>query len=593
MSHYQAPIKDILFLLNSVFERSALSDIPELADFSPDLIGAVLEEAGKFATGVLAPLNSAGDQQGCRFDAGQVRTADGWIDAYKQFCDGGWMGLALPEAYGGQALPSFIAMPVNEMWNSANLSFEMLHTLTQGGSEILLSVGTEAQKARYLEQLVSGNWTVAMALTEPAAGSDLGAITTRAIPCEDGSYQIKGQKIFISYGEHDVAENIIHLVLARTPDAPQGSRGISLFAVPKYRINADGNLGDANDVACISIEHKTGLHGSPTCSMSYGDKNACFGELIGTENRGLAAMFILMNAARLSTGLQGVAIGEMGYQRALEYAQERVQGTDIETGKKRVAIVEHPDVARMLLGIRSQVMALRSLAYLIAARIDQAELSKNEQTRQRMSSSVALLTPVFKAFATESANLMAGTTIQIFGGMGFVEETGVAQLMRDSRITTIYEGTTGIQAKDLLFRKIVADKGAALNELLSEIKEDGETLAGTGNFTTLAETLLGSCREVACMSERVVHAEQDDQLSLHAGSLPMLEAIGILCCSWQLGRMALAAHQKLVAGDDPVYHGNLVALTRFYFAHFTPRLQSLAQTFYQADAGLKDYQFAV
>ncbi|MDY0206578.1 MAG: acyl-CoA dehydrogenase [Pseudomonas sp.] len=592
MSHYQAPVKDIMFLLNNVFELSELSELPALADFSPDLIGAVLEEAGKFATGVLAPLNSVGDQQGCSFDDGQVSTADGWIDAYKQFCDGGWMGLALPEAYGGQGLPNFIAMPVNEMWNSANLSFEMLHTLIQGGSEIFLSLGTDVQKARYLEQLVSGNWTVAMALTEPAAGSDLGAITTRAILNEDGSYQIKGQKIFISYGEHDVAENIIHLVLARTPDAPPGGRGISLFAVPKYRINADGGVGELNDVACMSIEHKTGLHGSPTCSMSYGDNNACFGELIGTENRGLSAMFILMNAARLSTGLQGVAIGEVGYQRALEYAQERVQGTDI-TGKKRVPIVEHPDVARMLLSIRSQVMGLRSLSYLIAARIDKASLSKNEQTRQSMNSSVALLTPVFKAFATESANLMAGTTIQIFGGMGFIEETGVAQLMRDSRITTIYEGTTGIQAKDLLFRKIAADKGAALSDLLAEITQDAEVLASIDSFTSLAEVLQGICAEVARMSERVVQAEQDDQLGLYAGSLAMLEAIGILCCSWQLGCVALTAHQKLQEGDDPAYHENLIALTRFYFAHFTPRVLSLTQTFFQADAGVKDYQFSV
>jgi alkylation response protein AidB-like acyl-CoA dehydrogenase len=593
MGHYQAPLKDMLFVLNDVVERTGLSYIPELADFSPDLVCAVLEEAGKFASGVLAPLNAIGDQQGCRFDAGQVQTADGWKEAYKQFCEGGWMGLALPDTYGGQALPQFIAMPVNEMWNSANLSFEMLHTLIQGGSEILLSVGTEAQKARYLEQLVSGNWTVAMALTEPNAGSDLGAISTRATPCGDGSYQIKGQKIFITYGEHDVAENIVHLVLARTPDAAAGSRGISLFAVPKYRINADGSLGDANDVACVSIEHKTGLHGSPTCAMSYGDHDACFGELIGTENRGLAAMFILMNAARLSTGLQGVAIGEMGYQRALEYALERVQGADMETGKRRVAIVEHPDVARMLLGIRSQVMALRSLAYLIAARIDKAELAADEPTRWRMNASVALLTPVFKAFATESGNLMAGTTIQVFGGMGFVEETGVAQLMRDSRITTIYEGTTGIQAKDLLFRKIAADKGAALHELLSEITQDAEALAAVDGFTALAETLHGACREVERMGQRVVQADQNEQLGLHAGSVPMLEAMGILCCSWQLARVALAAQQKFLAQEDPAYHGNLVALARFYFAHFSPRVQSLAQTFFQADAGLQDYQFTV
>lgn len=584
MSLYQAPLKDIQLLVENALTKTELAELPTMADFDTELVNAVLEEAGKFAAGELAPLNRMGDIQGCRFEDGKVMTPDGWKNAYRQFCDAGWMGLALPAEFGGQSLPRFIAQPVNEMWLSANLAFIMFHALTQGGSEILMHFGSDEQKARYLEPLISGRWTLAMSLTEPNAGSDLGALTTRAVKQDDGRYLIKGQKIYITYGDHDLADNIVHLVLARTPDAPAGSRGISLFLVPKYRIREDGTLGEANDVRCTGIEHKTGLHGSPTCSISYGDKDTCYGELIGDENRGLAAMFILMNEARLSCGIQGVALGETAYQQALEYALERTQGTDYRGGRERVAIAQHPDVARMLLSIRSEVMGLRSLSYLIAAQIDKAEHTPDADERKRLQDRVALLTPVFKAYATERANLMAGTGIQIFGGMGFVEETGIAQLMRDARITTIYEGTTGIQARDLVFRKIQLDEGAALKALLDEIDADADRLEDLPQAADTLRQATGALRDqIAPM------VSSGNLLRLNAGAVLLLEALGTLCCAWQLGNLAALALSR--RDQDPVYYGNLIALAEYYFAHSLPGIQARLLSFEQAEAGIANYRF--
>jgi len=593
MSLYQAPLKDMQLLLERTLAKTGLLDLPALAEFDSELIGAVLEEAGKFANGELAPLNRVGDVEGCRFEEGRVITPSGWKEAYRRFCESGWLGLALPADFGGQSLPRFIAQPVNEMWLSANQAFIMFHALTQGAVDILLHLGSEAQKARYLEPLISGEWTVAMALTEPNAGSDLGALSTKAIPQDDGRYLIKGQKIFITYGEHDLTDNIIHLVLARTPDAPAGSRGISLFAVPKVRINDDGSLGEANDVLCTGIEHKTGLHGSPTCSISYGERDACYGELIGEENRGLAAMFILMNEARLSSGTQGIALAEVGYQRAREYALERIQGSDYLTGRQRVALVEHPDVARMLLSIRSEVMGLRSLSYLIAALIDKAEHGRDDAERTALQSRIALLTPVYKAFTTERGNLMTGTVIQIFGGMGYVEETGVAQLMRDARINTIYEGTTGIQARDLLFRKIQGDDGAALKSLLAEIDELSGTLKAETGPSGLGEALGQASAAVSAELSAILDRNRADPLQLNAGGVPFLEALGTLCCAWQLGDIALVAQAALAEGRDPDYHGNLQALAQFYYAHSVPRIDAHLAAFRQARAGIDRYRFTI
>lgn len=584
MSPYQAPLRDIQLLVENALTSTGLSKLPAMADFDLDLVNAVLEEANKFASGELAPLNSVGDSQGCRFENGKVLTPDGWKEAYRQFCNAGWMGLALPAEFGGQSLPRFIAQPVNEMWLSANLAFIMFHALTQGGSEILLHFGSEQQKARYLEPLISGRWTLAMSLTEPNAGSDLGALTTRAVKQADGRYLIKGQKIYITYGDHDLAENIVHLVLARTPDAPPGSRGISLFLVPKYHIHADGSLGSPNDVYCSGIEHKTGLRGSPTCSISYGDNDTCYGELIGDENRGLTAMFVLMNEARLSCGTQGVSLGEVAYQRALEYALERTQGNDYRGGPDRVAIARHPDVARMLLSIRSEVMGLRSLSYLIAAQIDKAEHTADTDERKALQERVSLLTPVFKAYATERANLMAGTGIQIFGGMGFIEETGVAQLMRDARVTTIYEGTTGIQAKDLVFRKIQLDGGKALRTLLNEIDADAARLDG---LPQAADALRRAASAIRDQIDPMLGS--DNLLRLNAGAVLLLEALGTLCCAWQLGNIAAMALSR--RDHDPTYYGNLIALAEYYFAYSVPGVEARLLSFTRAQAGIESYHF--
>ncbi len=585
MSVYQAPLRDMQLLVEQALHKSGLANWSGLEEFDSGLVSAVLEEAGKFASGELAPLNTVGDTKGCRFENGRVTTPPGWKDAYRQFCEAGWMGLALPAEYGGQSLPKFIAQPVNEMWLSANLAFVMFHALAQGGSEILLHFGTGEQKQRYLEPIITGRWTVAMALTEPGAGSDLGALTTKAIPGRDGSYLIKGQKIYITYGDHDMAENIVHLVLARTPDAPAGSRGISLFAVPKFRIDNDGRPGESNDLVCTGIEHKTGLHGSPTCSISYGDNDDCYGELIGHENRGLEAMFVLMNEARLSCGMQGVGLGEAGFQRAQAYALERIQGTDAVNGRGRTAIAHHPDVARMLLSIRSEVMGLRGLGYLIAALIDKAEHTDHADERKTLQARIALLTPVFKAYATEKANLMTGTTIQVFGGMGFVEETGVAQLMRDARITTIYEGTTGIQARDLVFRKIKADGGEALLHLLAEIDQDTEQFHADNPFGPHLRQNASAVRQAV----EIINSAANHSLALNAGGVPFLEALGKLCCAWQLACTANTAIKR--EHENPQYYRNLRALADYYFAFTVPHIAAHLTTFRHADRGVAEYRF--
>lgn len=586
--NYQAPYKDMQLLVAQAYQQQGLDADESLAGFDPELANAVMEEAAKFASGVLAPLNTVGDVQGCRFDNGQVITPEGWQAAYQQFAESGWIGLALPEAFGGQGLPKYIAQPVNEMWLSANLAFVMFQALAQGGSEILLNFANESIQNRYLPKIVSGEWTVAMALTEPNAGSDLGALNTKAMPQADGTYKIKGQKIFITYGEHDLTDNIAHLVLARTPDAPAGSRGISLFIVPKFRVAEDGTSGEFNDVRCTGIEHKMGLHGSPTCSISYGDQDACIGELVGELNQGLMAMFVLMNEARLSCGLQGVALGELGYQQALSYAQERTQGTNAQ-GEK-VAIVEHADVKRMLLEMRSESFALRALGYQIAAQIDATEAENGEaQDNQAKKDRIALLTPIFKAFATERANVMAGQVVQVFGGMGFVEETGVAQIMRDARVTTIYEGTTGIQARDLLFRKVLGDKGHVLTELLAEISQLlGKFDADEALSAMAKDTQQVITKVMSLLGSQMLNGERD-VTSLQAVSVPFLEAMGVLCCSWQL--LNVLAYQQADENLDEAYTQNIRALAAFYGAYRLPSALAALKVVENAGAGVSEYEF--
>jgi alkylation response protein AidB-like acyl-CoA dehydrogenase len=474
------------------------------------------------------------------------------------------------------------------MWHSANLSFVMFHAVIQGCSEILMKFGTQEQKDRYIEKFITGEWTAAMALTEPGAGTDLGELKTKAIPQDNGQYLIKGQKIYITYGEHDMTENKVHFVLARTPDAPEGSRGISLFAVPTHRINDDGSLGEFNDVVCTGIEHKTGLHGSPTCSMSYGDNDNCFGERVGPENKGLMAMFILMNEARLSVGVQGVALSQIAYQQATEYALERPQGRHYATGERRVPIAQHPDVARMLMTMKSFATGQRALGYLIAALFDKSEHSTDKAEKAAAESRIALLTPIFKAFATEQANTMTGTGIQVFGGMGFVEETGVAQYMRDARITTIYEGTTGVQGSDLLFRKIRMDKGAALTQLLEEIDAVAAELGANAELEKLGQDLSAAAAAVRDAIPALL-AEEADLLQLNAGAVPILDALGFLLTAWQLGEIALKA--TVQQSNDPEFFGNMIALAKFYNAHQLPQVNAKVANFNSAADGIADYKF--
>ena len=588
MSDYQAPLKEMQFLVQNAVEKTGLNSNEALADFDADTVAAILEAASELAGKSLSPMNAIGDNEGCRFEDGKVFTPTGWKQAFDQFAQDGWMGLALPMDFGGQELPKFIAQPVNEMWHSANLSFVMFHAVIQGCSEILMKFGTQEQKDRYIEKFITGEWTAAMALTEPGAGTDLGELKTKAIPQDNGQYLIKGQKIYITYGEHDMTENKVHFVLARTPDAPEGSRGISLFAVPTHRINDDGSLGEFNDVVCTGIEHKTGLHGSPTCSMSYGDNDNCFGELIGPENKGLMAMFILMNEARLSVGVQGVALSQIAYQQATEYALERPQGRHYATGERRVPIAQHPDVARMLMTMKSFATGQRALGYLIAALFDQSEHATDESEKAAAESRIALLTPIFKAFATEQANLMTGTGIQVFGGMGFVEETGVAQYMRDARITTIYEGTTGVQGSDLLFRKIRMDKGAALTQLLDEIDAVSAELTANQDLVKLGQDLGAATTSVRDTLPALLD-EEADLLQLNAGAVPMLDALGFLLTAWQLGEIALKATTQ--QGNDPEFFGNMIALAKFYNAHQLPQVYARLANFNSAADGIADYKF--
>ena len=449
MSTYSAPVRDMQFAIEELADLKTVASFSGYEDATPDLVNSVLEEAAKFAGGVWAPLDRVGDVEGARWNDGQVAMPDGFHAAYRQFVEAGWNGLRFGAEYGGQGLPKLVDAAVMEMWNGANLGFSLVSLLTQGAIEAILLRGSEAQKQKYLPRLVIGEWTGTMNLTEPQAGSDLALLRASAVP-EGDHYRIRGQKIFISFGEHDLTDNIIHLVLARTPNAPAGVKGISLFLVPKFPVDDDGGLGERNDVSCVSIEHKLGIHASPTATLAFGDKGGAIGYLLGEENRGLESMFIMMNEARFAVGMQGVAIAERAYQRALAWAKERLQGKDAANGGHVVPIIRHPDVRRMLMSMKSRTEAMRALAYVVAGLLDTARRHPDALARARAQALAELLIPVVKGWSTESAIDIASIGLQIHGGMGYVEETGAAQHLRDARITTIYEGTTGIQAIDLV-----------------------------------------------------------------------------------------------------------------------------------------------
>ena len=580
MSTYAAPIRDMKFVINELVGLDQISALPGCEEVTPDLVDAVLEEAGKFAAGVLDPLNKPGDRTGARLDNNVVTAAPGFKEAFRQFSEGGWTGLNCDPQFGGQGLPHIISAQTSEMWNSANMSFCLCPMLTAGVVAALMRHGSDQQKALYLPNLVSGKWTGTMNLTEPQAGSDLAAVRTRAVP-EGDHYRLHGTKIFITWGEHDMAENIIHMVLARTPDAPEGVKGISLFVVPKFLVNKDGSLGKRNDVKCVSIEHKLGIHGSPTCVMAYGDADGAIGHLVGEENRGLEFMFTMMNFARLEVGIEGVAIAERAYQHALEYARTRVQGREIGVkGGDRVTIIHHPDVRRMLMSMKAQTEAMRAIATLASAYLDAALLHPDKSARARNQALFDLLTPVVKGWCTEQSIEIASIGVQVHGGMGFVEEAGAAQYLRDARITTIYEGTTGIQANDLIGRKLAYEQGATIKLMIADMRAlDGELAKVTHPGIAVVRRSLSE--GVAALTEAtdwLLATFPHNMRAAAAGAVPFLKLFGVVAGGWQMTRAALIAKRRLDEGaEDYDFYRAKIGTARFYAEHVLPLAQSYKQ----------------
>jgi len=571
---YAAPLADMRFVLEEVAELDKLAQLPGYEAASPDLVEAILGEAAKLAGNELAPLNQPADRAGSVLENGVVRTPPGFREAYARYVEGGWNGLAFDPEYGGQGLPLALAIPVAEMWNSACMSFALCPLLTVGAVELLHAHGSEEQKQRYLGKLVTGEWTGTMNLTEPQAGSDLGALRTRAVPAHDARwgehYLLTGQKIFITYGDHDLAPNIVHMVLARTPEAPPGSRGISLFLVPKFLPDAEGGPGSRNDVRTLSLEHKLGIHASPTCVLAYGEDEGAIGWRIGDENRGLEYMFTMMNAARLNVGLQGVAIAERAYQQARDFARTRVQGRPLGAAPSAETppIIHHPDVRRMLLWMRAATEAMRALAYYAAAMIDRARRHPEAASRHAAQRRADLLIPVVKAWCTDLGIAVASTGIQVHGGMGYVEETGAAQHLRDARIAPIYEGTNGIQANDLVGRKLARDRGEAAATLIAEMRATAAELgqARSAELAAIARPLQEGLVALETATSFLVEAEP---ALAAAGSVPYLQLLGTVCAGWLIARLALAAERRGAAnGGDTAFLAAKRATARFYAEHF-------------------------
>ncbi|MGE0724522.1 MAG: acyl-CoA dehydrogenase [Alphaproteobacteria bacterium] len=577
MVDYAAPLADMRFVLRHVAGLEAVAALPGMEAADPELVDQILDEAARFAGGVLAPLNHAGDREGSRLENGVVRTPAGFREAYRGFVDGGWNGIAFDPAHGGQGLPSLVATAVSEMWSSANMAFSLCPLLTQGAIELLSHHGSADQKAKYLPKMVSGEWTGTMNLTEPQAGSDLGGIRTRAVPAGDGTYRITGQKIFITYGEHDLAENIIHMVLARTPEAPAGSRGISLFLVPRRMVGDDGAPGARNDVRAVSVEHKLGIHASPTCVLSFGDDGGAVGFRVGEENRGLECMFTMMNSARLAVGLEGVAIAERAYQQARDYARARIQSREVGGPAGGAPIVRHPDVRRMLLQMRARTEAMRALAYTVAAGLDSARHHPDPDERARQQAFVDLMIPVVKAWSTDLGVEVASTGVQVHGGVGFIEETGAAQHLRDARIAPIYEGTNGIQANDLVGRKIARDSGAAARALIDRMRADLATLDGGEPLAAIGASVADGIAALDEATRWLVDAGNDDPRRPLATAVPYLHLLGTVAGGWLMARAAAAACAMDDTGDGGFAAAKL-ATARFYATHEMPLAAARART---------------
>jgi alkylation response protein AidB-like acyl-CoA dehydrogenase len=578
MSAYTAPLKDMKFVLKELAGLSQVAKLPGYEEATPDTVDAILEEAARFASEVLDPLNRTGDQQGSKLADGKVRTPQGFRDAYLKFAQGGWNALPFEPGWGGQGLPKLVATPVDEMWTSANMSFSLCPLLTQGAVHALALRGSETLQKTYIPKMVAGEWTGTMNLTEPQAGSDLALVKTRAVR-EGDHYRISGQKIFITYGEHDFTEQIVHLVLARTPEAPEGVKGISLFVVPKFLVKPDGSLGERNGARCASLEHKLGIHASPTAVMIYDE---ALGYLVGQENQGLETMFIMMNAARFGVGLEGVAIAERAFQRALAFSKERMQGRDLVAGGRTVPIIRHPDVRRMLMLMKSQTEAMRALAYVVAAALDFSHRSADPEERKRQQAFVDLMIPVVKGWSTETGIEVASLGVQVHGGMGFVEETGAAQYLRDARITTIYEGTTGIQAMDLVGRKIAREGGATARAWIAAVKQLDAELASPA-LQSLRRQLSNGTQAVSDCVDFIV--SERNPLSTFAGAVPFLKLMGIVAGGWQMARAAIVAEGKRQSGDAQFLEAK-IATARFYGDHVLVQAPGLRDTVVEGGAGV-------
>jgi alkylation response protein AidB-like acyl-CoA dehydrogenase len=600
MSEYHAPVRDMQFVLKELAGLNEVAQLPGCEEATADVVDAILEEAARFAEEVISPLNASGDREGARLENGQVTMPGGFKEAYKLFAESGWTALASHPEWGGQGLPRLVAAPVTEMWKSANHAFSLCPLLTDGAIEALVLTGSEKLKKTFLENMVSGKWTGTMNLTEPNAGSDLAAVRTRAEPQTDGSYKLFGQKIFITYGDHDMAENIVHLVLARTPDAPEGVKGISLFIVPKFLVNDDGTLGSRNDAWCVSIEHKLGIHASPTAVMAFGDHGGAEGYLVGEKNRGLEYMFIMMNAARFGVGLEGVGACERAYQRAREYAKERIQGYDIGVrGGAKVPIIKHPDVRRMLMLMKTQAEASRALAYVVAGALDKSLHHPEPAARKQNQSFVDLMIPVVKGWSTEIGVEVASIGVQVHGGMGYMEETGAAQHLRDARISTIYEGTTGIQANDLVGRKMARDGGEAFRMVVALMRAlDADLARQEGqdreHLAAVRQRLTAAVSALAEAGEWIVANYGSDVRAVSAGAVPFLRLFGVVAGGWQMARAALVASEKIAAGDDDPFYRAKIASARFFADHLLVQAGGLSSTVITGAGGvmaLADDQF--
>ncbi len=573
---YNAPIEDMLFALSVNADLGQLQSLSAYEDCSDDLVEAILTEAGKVASEVLAPINHPGSEVGAKLEGDDVITPDGWHDAYQAFQTGGWMGLGFDVEHGGQGMPDAVSTATNEIWHSANMAFSLCPLLTQGAIEAVIQHGSDDLKEKFLAKLMEGAWSGTMNLTEPQAGSDLALVRTSATPNE-GHYLIKGQKIFITYGDHDLSENIAHLVLARLPDAPEGVKGISLFLVPKFLLNGNGEPGERNDVKCIKLEHKLGIHGSPTCVMSYGDNDGAVGYLVGEPNAGLTCMFTMMNNARHGVGLQGLSISERAYQQALAYANERVQSNPAGSDVPHAKIIEHPDVKRMLLLMKSNNEAMRGLCYWHASCMDMASKAEDEQVRKENYKTLEFLTPIVKGWCTELANELTSYGVQVHGGMGYIEETGAAQHYRDARITAIYEGTTAIQANDLMGRKLLRDQGKVAHQIVDsalEFVDKLEKLAGNQSFAIMKTKLRDALDEMAHATEWMLGNGKKDPALIAAGSVNYLMLCGLTLSGLKLIEQAHHAQELLDSDEAPENKNFLEAkilTAEFYASQMLPR----------------------